>query len=76
MDDMSDVLKPAPPYLTQKIRAGMKIEEARLEFEERLAQGMTLRKIMRLEARMTPKDRVEAVERFRRQHPPLSARPQ
>jgi hypothetical protein len=66
--------KIVPPYLQKKIEAGMTVEEAQLEFEERCAKGISYGEIMRLEGNMSREDRLKAVQEFRRNHPPAPSR--
>ena len=66
------MIKQVPPYISKKLKAGMTEEEARLEFEERLAKGLSYGDIMRLEVAMTDVDRAAAIAEFRTLHPPAT----
>jgi hypothetical protein len=70
--DMIDWKKMVPPYLSHKVRAGMTVEEAQIELEERRAKGMSFGDIMCLEGAMSREDRINAVDEFRRLHPPAT----
>jgi hypothetical protein len=61
--------KMVPPYLSHKVRAGMTVEEAQIELEERRAKGVSFGDLMRIEATLTHEDRINAVSEFRRLHP-------
>jgi hypothetical protein len=69
---MIDWKKMVPPYLSDKVRAGMTAEEVQIELEERRAKGMSFADIMSLEGALSRADRINAVDEFRRLHPPTT----